>query len=75
MWERCLTMFSAGKTFSMTGIRMGWLIGKEDLITMANKVHMATMFCTYEPLQHALAESLNTINSQPSPNYYNWLAA
>lgn len=28
MWDRTLTMFSAGKLFSMTGIRMGWMIGK-----------------------------------------------
>lgn len=27
MKERTLSLFSAGKTFSMTGLRLGWLIG------------------------------------------------
>ena len=50
MWDRTLTMFSAGKTFSMTGIRFGWIIGKSELIEAVSRVNTGTMFCMYEPL-------------------------
>lgn len=78
MWDRTLTMFSAGKLFSMTGVRMGWIIGKAELIEAVNRVHVSTMFCLYEPIQNAIADSLAIIESQKGykgfPNYYTWLS-
>lgn len=62
MWDRTLTMFSAGKTFSMTGIRFGWIIGKAELIESVARVNVSTMFCLYEPLQNALADCLSIID-------------
>lgn len=32
MWERTLTIGSAGKTFSSTGLKIGWTIGPANLI-------------------------------------------
>ena len=32
MWERTLTMSSAGKTFSATGWKCGWCVGPEKII-------------------------------------------
>lgn len=32
MWERTLTIGSAGKTFSSTGLKIGWTIGPHHLI-------------------------------------------
>jgi aspartate/methionine/tyrosine aminotransferase len=32
MWERTVSIYSAGKLFSITGSRMGWAIGPKDLI-------------------------------------------
>lgn len=63
MWERTISMYSFGKTFSMTGIRAGFLIGDSYLIESLCRVNIATMFCLYEPLQVALAESLETIDN------------
>lgn len=31
-WNRTISVYSAGKLFSATGIRMGWAIGPSDLI-------------------------------------------
>lgn len=32
MWDRTVSIYSAGKTFSMTGLRVGWAIGPSYLI-------------------------------------------
>ena len=32
MWERTITVGSAGKTFSVTGWKLGWAYGPEHLI-------------------------------------------
>lgn len=61
MWERTVSMYSFGKTFSMTGIRAGFMIGHSYLIESVARVNTATMFCLYEPLQLALSDSLSII--------------
>ena len=33
MWERTITISSAGKTFSATGWQVGWAVGPESLIS------------------------------------------
>jgi kynurenine aminotransferase len=57
MWERTITVGSAGKTFGVTGWRVGWLIGPEDLIQNCVSVQARTVFCTSTPLQEAVALS------------------
>jgi kynurenine--oxoglutarate transaminase/cysteine-S-conjugate beta-lyase/glutamine--phenylpyruvate transaminase len=32
MWERTITIGSAGKTFSVTGWKLGWAVGPQHLI-------------------------------------------
>ena len=32
MWERTLTVSSSGKTFSVTGWKIGWAVGPEALV-------------------------------------------
>ena len=39
MWERTLTIGSAGKTFSSTGLKLGWTIGPSNLIRSCQIVH------------------------------------
>ncbi len=39
MWERTLTIGSAGKTFSSTGLKLGWTIGPKNLIRPCQIVH------------------------------------
>ena len=47
MWERTLTIGSAGKTFSSTGLRLGWTIGPEHLIRSCQIVHQVVCY-TYQ---------------------------
>jgi aspartate/methionine/tyrosine aminotransferase len=36
MWERCVTVCSSGKTFSVTGWKCGWVIGPKHLVGYVN---------------------------------------
>ncbi|WP_060887856.1 pyridoxal phosphate-dependent aminotransferase [Streptomyces caniscabiei] len=58
MRERTVTIGSAGKTFSFTGWKVGWVTSTPDLVTA---VRSAKQFLTYVasgPFQYAVAEAL-----------------
>jgi N-succinyldiaminopimelate aminotransferase len=58
MWERTLTISSAGKTFSFTGWKVGWATGPAALV---NAVRTTKQFMTYvnaAPMQPAIALGL-----------------
>ncbi|GJJ07268.1 hypothetical protein Clacol_001468 [Clathrus columnatus] len=55
MWERTITVGSAGKSFACTGWRVGWLIGPQDLITPALAANTRIVFCSNTPMQEAAA--------------------
>lgn len=58
MRERTLTLSSAGKTFSMTGWKIGWAAGPEDLTAAVRAAHQFVTFSSTTPMQHAAAEAL-----------------
>ncbi|XP_033119210.1 kynurenine--oxoglutarate transaminase 3-like [Anneissia japonica] len=60
MWERTITVGSAGKTFSATGWKLGWSIGPENLINGLRVVHQHSIYCCPTPLQEAVAIGLET---------------
>ena len=71
MWERTITVGSAGKTLSFTGWKIGWATGPEALITA---VRTAKQFLTYVsggPFQYAVAHGLSTLG----PEYFSGFAA
>lgn len=58
MRERTVTIGSAGKTFSFTGWKVGWVTASPELVTA---VRSAKQFLTYVasgPFQYAVAEAL-----------------
>ncbi|MFC8229879.1 pyridoxal phosphate-dependent aminotransferase [Streptomyces sp. NPDC057287] len=63
MRERTVTISSAGKTFSLTGWKIGWITASPELVTA---VRSAKQFLTYVsggPLQYAVAEALRLPDS------------
>ncbi|WWC89570.1 uncharacterized protein L201_004494 [Kwoniella dendrophila CBS 6074] len=58
MWERTLTVGSAGKSFACTGWRIGWLIGPSQLTSATLAAHSRIVFCTNSPMQEAVAIGL-----------------
>lgn len=58
MRERTLTINSTGKTFSMTGWKVGFTIGPADLNATLRAVHQFVTFATATPFQEAMADAL-----------------
>ena len=58
MFERTIRIGSAGKTFSVTGFRIGYVTGPEALITGVMKAHQHLAYTSPAPLQAAVAEGL-----------------
>lgn len=55
MWERTLTVSSAGKIFSLTGWKIGWSFAPPELNAAVRKTHQFIVFCSAAPLQEAIA--------------------
>ncbi|RWS22720.1 Kynurenine--oxoglutarate transaminase 3-like protein [Leptotrombidium deliense] len=55
MWNRTITIGSAGKTFSATGWKIGYAYGPENLIAPMNLMHLNIATSCATPLQEALA--------------------
>ncbi len=57
MRERTLTLSSLGKTFSLTGWKIGWAIGTPELSRCVRAAHQFMTFATATPLQWGAAEA------------------
>jgi aspartate/methionine/tyrosine aminotransferase len=58
MAERCLRVGSAGKTFSLTGWKVGYVSGPNALVSVVAKAHQNLTFTTAPNLQRAVAAGL-----------------
>jgi aspartate/methionine/tyrosine aminotransferase len=72
MWERTITLGSAGKTFSVTGWKVGWAIGPATLVRAVGLAHQWIPFAVATPLQEAVAIGLEQSQER---GYFAWLAA
>jgi aspartate/methionine/tyrosine aminotransferase len=71
MWERTLTLNSTGKTFSMTGWKIGYVTGPAHLNAAIRIVHQFNVFATATPFQEAMATALEIAGER---GYYDELA-
>jgi N-succinyldiaminopimelate aminotransferase len=58
MWERTVTISSAGKTFSFTGWKVGWATGPAELVDCVTAAKQWLTFTNAAPLQPAVAVAL-----------------
>lgn len=65
MFERTVTMNSLGKTFSLTGWKIGWAIAPESLTWGVRQAHAYLTFATSTPMQYAASTALRA-----SDTYY-----
>jgi aspartate/methionine/tyrosine aminotransferase len=70
MRERCLKIGSAGKIFSLTGWKVGWVIACPALLQPVAKAHQYLTFTTPPNLQAAVAHGLGK-----DDGYYDGLTA
>jgi aspartate/methionine/tyrosine aminotransferase len=59
MWQRTLTLSSIGKTFSLTGWKVGWGIGPPDLTAGLRSAHQFLTFTTPTPVQHGAVAAMS----------------
>ncbi|MEO8301903.1 MAG: aminotransferase [Rhizomicrobium sp.] len=55
---RCLKIGSAGKIFSLTGWKVGWVCGPRELVSVVTKAHQFLTFTTSPALQAGVAHGL-----------------
>ena len=55
MWERTITIGSAGKTFSVTGWKLGWAVGPDYLLRNCQVAHQNCVYACPTPIQEAVA--------------------
>jgi aspartate/methionine/tyrosine aminotransferase len=72
MWERTLTINSTGKSFSMTGWKIGYAVGPAPLSAALRAVHQFVTFATATPFQDAMALALEVAAES---GYYDRLRA
>lgn len=58
MLERCLRVGSAGKMFSLTGWKVGWVTGSAELMRVVANAHQFITFTTSPALQLGIAHAL-----------------
>ena len=63
MRERTVTLSSLGKTFSLTGWKIGWAIAPGQLTRGVRAAHQFLTFATATPLQHGAVAALNAPQS------------
>ena len=68
MWERTISCSSLSKTYSITGWRLGYIIGPAPVIEATKKVHDFLTVGAAAPLQEAAVTGLKF-----GAEYYQWL--
>lgn len=63
MKDRTLTISSAGKTFSLTGWKIGWACAGKDVTAAIRTSHQFVTFCASAPFQHGIAHALRMSDS------------
>jgi N-succinyldiaminopimelate aminotransferase len=58
MRDRCVRVGSAGKMFSLTGWKIGWVCGPSRLVQVISKAHQFNTFTTSPALQIGVAHGL-----------------
>jgi N-succinyldiaminopimelate aminotransferase len=61
MWERTLTISSAGKTFNATGWKVGWISGPAELVEAVASVKQFLTYASGTPYQAAIARALGAV--------------
>jgi len=75
MYDRTLTISSAGKTFSATGWQVGWMVGPSQIISRVHRLLPHVQFCASTVVQEALARTLPLADEpyKGCDSYYDYL--
>lgn len=68
--ERALSVSSFGKTFHITGWKIGYIVAPQNLMDEIKKVHQFLVFCVNSTAQATLAAYLNEVNVKELGAFY-----
>lgn len=68
--DRSIVISSFGKTFHITGWKIGYLIAPEHILVEIKKVHQYLVFCVNSVAQATLAAYIPTVNVAALGSYY-----
>lgn len=76
-YDRTITVSSAAKTFSATGLKVGWAMGPRELIAPLQLGQQVAVFSVCHVAQAAIANALAVADAsyEGFPSYYAWLRA
>jgi N-succinyldiaminopimelate aminotransferase len=63
MRDRTITISSAGKTFGLTGWKIGWICANKEVSRAVRLVHQYVTFAVSTPIQEAVAEGLKSLET------------
>lgn len=74
-FERTLSVYSAGKSFSATGLKVGWVIGPTRLMRDLQIAHQFIVFALNNGAQIAIANALREAEHafEKYQTYYDWI--
>ncbi|MBA4133828.1 MAG: methionine aminotransferase [Flavobacterium sp.] len=70
LWERSISISSFGKSFHITGWKIGYVIAPEDLMREIKKVHQFLVFSVSSIAQHALNEYIDLVDIKTLGQFY-----
>lgn len=70
IYERSVVVSSFGKTFHITGWKIGYLLAPEKLLNEIKKVHQFLVFCVNSVAQHTLANYLPQVDVHLLAQFY-----
>lgn len=70
IYQRAIIVSSFGKTFHITGWKIGYITAPSNLLNEIKKVHQFLVFCVNSPAQHALAEYLDHVEVSDLGKFY-----
>jgi methionine aminotransferase len=70
LWEKSIIIGSFGKSFHITGWKVGYVIAPENLMIEIKKVHQFLVFSVSSIAQHAINEYINLVDVHAIGKFY-----
>ncbi|WP_298221710.1 methionine aminotransferase [Flavobacterium sp.] len=70
LWDKCISVSSFGKSFHITGWKIGYLVASEPLMNEIKKVHQYLVFSVNSLAQYAICEYLDHVKIHELRDFY-----
>lgn len=70
LWQRSISISSFGKSFHITGWKIGYVIAPENIMREIKKVHQFLVFSVSSIAQHALNEYIDLVDVKALGQFY-----